>query len=948
MVFNNQDAKFSRLKKSMLENGLADKRVKSVAISSKAPATYIKRKMSKQPVDVSLLNGVNIIKVTRKGQFRARVFTISSDHMNLFCTNGKILSETNIKEQDMERLRNKYVRKLDIADVDYVVTGFVCTHKLEISRKTNRLTGKEDKADRNRNEIVSIVHNGGDTLDFFVAGDRERELLVSTVNRLCEAYKTARIHVWDEASLLGYIWYDIDKNQNGLISVKEFIAILKRINLHVQNARNVYESFQNKNGITDSLTYYQCMTLLYQIKNGEHDSRIELAESKLWDDIFGRDTMYITTEEFAKQFLHPVQNEHDASIEDVKDLFQTINKIELNFDETSVPIREGSISRYRFPCYLHGELNRLFDPFKLVFNPESMNEPLSSYWINSSHNTYCMGDQMRSFSSVQMYNEALRRGCKCLELDCWDGETHYKTLKPIPVLYHGMTLTSKILFEDVLYCIKSYLQSYPETYPLILSLENHCSAPYQTEMASLLKNILGDKIYAPYSEEFQEQQGEVERLPSPNQLKGRVLIKGKRSNLDQFVFGEDDEGDSSEDEDGDLNGTNGEEENAEKNLSKADSKNRQQGMKQKRSSDGLRAAKIKIVKELAELTLFHGCSFKAWEHSIALPACHMHSINEHKITKLVKKGGSGDWRNFNCNHMTRNYPAGTRVTSSNYNPILAWSMGCQMVALNFQTNDSPMILNDGRFRQNGSCGYVLKPESACGSGTIVRKNPLSIKIRLVSGSCLPKPEGKSTGEEVDPYVEITLHDVLYDKSKTEIYKSSTQKTPVIVDNGFSPSWNEKDFHEFECFSPDVAMIQLSVHESNGNVAGDFFDFEVSASAIPLAAIREGYRSIPIYALNGSRSGHYGFATLLVEIRITDGIVESTAKTSEIFKSVEEGQETTAEKSTKTVSLAPAKSAPEESSSNADYDSGDANSNKLPTKSLLEEVKETSAAIQWDG
>lgn len=31
------------------------------------------------------------------------------------------------------------------------------------------------------------------------------------------------------------------------------------------------------------------------------------------------------------------------------------------------------------------------------------------------------------------------------------------------------------------------------------------------------------------------------------------------------------------------------------------------------------------------------------------------------------------------------------------------------VALNFQTAGEGMDLNDGLFRQNGSCGYVLKP-----------------------------------------------------------------------------------------------------------------------------------------------------------------------------------------------------------------------------------------------
>eukprot|EP00980_Cylindrotheca_fusiformis_P023799 scaffold11028_cov73-Cylindrotheca_fusiformis.AAC.1 len=84
-------------------------------------------------------------------------------------------------------------------------------------------------------------------------------------------------------------------------------------------------------------------------------------------------------------------------------------------------------------------------------------------------------------------------------------------------------------------------------------------------------------------------------------------------------------------------------------------------------------------------------------------------------------------------HMTRTYPAGVRVDSSNYNPMLAWSLGCQMVALNFQTSDTHLILNDGRFRANGGCGYVPKPASVMeendGGGGGAGPEGLAIKIR---------------------------------------------------------------------------------------------------------------------------------------------------------------------------------------------------------------------------
>lgn len=64
----------------------------------------------------------------------------------------------------------------------------------------------------------------------------------------------------------------------------------------------------------------------------------------------------------------------------------------------------------------------------------------------------------------------------------------------------------------------------------------------------------------------------------------------------------------------------------------------------------------------------------------------------------------------NSRMCARVYPKGTRLFSSNYNPTVAWSVGAQMVALNVQTWDSAMRLNDGFFTKNGHCGYALKPQ----------------------------------------------------------------------------------------------------------------------------------------------------------------------------------------------------------------------------------------------
>jgi len=99
-----------------------------------------------------------------------------------------------------------------------------------------------------------------------------------------------------------------------------------------------------------------------------------------------------------------------------------------------------------------------------------MDQSLSQYYIASSHNTYLEEDQLHGPSSVNRYISDLCKGCRCVELDCWDGEDGQ------PIIYHGHTLTGKIIFEDVIRAIDEFgFQVSP--YPVILSVENHCSLP---------------------------------------------------------------------------------------------------------------------------------------------------------------------------------------------------------------------------------------------------------------------------------------------------------------------------------------------------------------------------------------------------------------------------------------------------------------------------------------
>jgi len=94
------------------------------------------------------------------------------------------------------------------------------------------------------------------------------------------------------------------------------------------------------------------------------------------------------------------------------------------------------------------------------------------------------------------------------------------------------------------------------------------------------------------------------------------------------------------------------------------------------------------------------------------------SIAEQKMRKLASPGPSAAAIcSYAKTHLLRIFPAGSRITSSNYDPVPAWNVGCQIVALNYQNFGTEVWLNQGKFQDNGGCGFVLKPSAMLNSTT---------------------------------------------------------------------------------------------------------------------------------------------------------------------------------------------------------------------------------------
>uniref|UniRef100_A0A3P9IDX4 1-phosphatidylinositol 4,5-bisphosphate phosphodiesterase gamma n=1 Tax=Oryzias latipes TaxID=8090 RepID=A0A3P9IDX4_ORYLA len=300
-------------------------------------------------------------------------------------------------------------------------------------------------------------------------------------------------------------FYAVDRNREDRISCKDLKNMLSQVNYRVPNMRFLREKFPDLELRNGDVSFSQFEQLY---RNLMFDAQKNM-EIPLLQSFTERPDRRILLEDF-KSFLIESQNELWATDN---------NKVqEFMFDYLKQPLREVEQPYFQqdeFLTYLFSKENSIWDSSLDLVCPENMNNPLSHYWISSSHNTYLTGDQFSSESSLEAYARCLRMGCRCIELDCWDGPD------TMPVIYHGHTLTTKIKFIDVLTTIKEHAFVTSE-YPIILSIEDHCNIVQQRNMASQFKKVFADMLLTKAVDMA------ADNLPSPNQLKRKIIIKHKK------------------------------------------------------------------------------------------------------------------------------------------------------------------------------------------------------------------------------------------------------------------------------------------------------------------------------------------------------------------------------------------------------------------------------------
>ncbi|XP_074261639.1 1-phosphatidylinositol 4,5-bisphosphate phosphodiesterase eta-1 isoform X6 [Saimiri boliviensis] len=692
---------------------------------------------------------------------------------------------------------------------------------------------------------------------------------------------------------------EADKNGDGLLNIEEIHQLMHKLNVNLPR-RKVRQMFQEAD--TDenqgTLTFEE-FCVFYKMMSLRRDLYLLLLSYSDKKD-------HLTVEELA-QFLKVEQKMNNVTMDYCLDI---IKKFEVSEE-----------NKLKNVLGIEGFTNFMRSPACDIFNPlhhevyQDMDQPLCNYYIASSHNTYLTGDQLLSQSKVDMYARVLQEGCRCVEVDCWDGPDGE------PVVHHGYTLTSKILFRDVVETINKHAFVKNE-FPVILSIENHCSIQQQRKIAEYLKGIFRDKL-----DLSSVDTGECKQLPSPQSLKGKILVKGKKL---PYHLGDDaEEGEVSDEDSADEiedeckfklhynNGTTehqvesfirkklesllkesqirdkedpdsftvrallkatheglnahlkqspdvkesgkkshgrslmtnfGKHKKTTKSRSKSYSTDDEEDTQQIPGKEGgqlyrlgRRRKTMKLCRELSDLVVYTN-SVAAQDIVDDGTTGNVLSFSETRAHQVVQQK-SEQFMIYNQKQLTRIYPSAYRIDSSNFNPLPYWNAGCQLVALNYQSEGRMMQLNRAKFKTNGNCGYVLKPQQMCKgtfnpfSGDPLPANPKKqLILKVISGQQLPKPPDSmfgDRGEIIDPFVEVEIIGLPVDCCKDQ--------TRVVDDNGFNPVWEET--LTFTVHMPEIALVRFLVWDHDP-IGRDF----VGQRTVTFSSLVPGYRHVYLEGL----------------------------------------------------------------------------------------------------
>ncbi|KAM4607940.1 1-phosphatidylinositol 4,5-bisphosphate phosphodiesterase beta-1-like [Polymixia lowei] len=741
--------------------------------------------------------------------------------------------------------QNKETELLDLTLVKDVRTGRSTRTPKEA--KLRELLDVGNLVGRLENRMVTVVTASDlvnvNQLNFIATQEDEARVWCEELFSLSSNLLSHNLNR-DHSLLKAYVKLTLQPNQEGRIPVKNIVRLFSLDRKRVENA---LESCRLPYGRGDSIKLEDFSLDVYRSFLDSLCPRLEL------NNVFtvqGGSDGTLSIDQMT-EFINNKQR--DPRLNEI--LYpplrpaQTHTLIERYQHDTGL-LQKGLISLQAFSSYLSSDENGVIPPEKLD-QSEDMTFPLSHYFINSSHNTYLTAGQLAGSSSVEMYRQVLLAGCRCVELDVWKG----RTAEEEPVITHGFTMTSEIPFKEVIEAIaECAFKTSP--FPVILSFENHVdSLKQQAKMAEYCRSIFGEALLIDPLDKYPLESGVP--LPSPQELMGKILIKNKKSHKPTVAPETKRLTDQAATQNSESTSPSNNPAEMEAESEEDDDDEDDDGKKGSAEREAVATEEMSTLVNYVQPTKFN--SFEASKK--AARCYHMSSFVETKALEHLTKSPV-EFVEYNKSQLSRIYPKGTRMDSSNFMPQLFWNAGCQLVALNYQTIDLSMQLNLFVYEYNGRSGYRLKPEfmrrpdkhfDPFTENTVdgIVANTLSVKV--ISGQFL-------TERRVSVYVEVEMFGLPVDTRRKAL---KTKTSPN--NNAVNPVWDEEPIIFKKVILPTLASLRIAAFEEGGKFIGH--------RIIPVSAIRPGYRYI---GLRNERNQSLILPAVFVYIEVKDYVPDTFA------------------------------------------------------------------------